>query len=306
MIFKKKYSNTTVYLKINTKKTHSMLCLEKWIRIFEILNYTIFIICDHNSIKKEILKKINKNKNIYIIPSIRNKYLSKITDKIVSQYWKNCTLAQLTCFYHSKIHKINNFWNIDADDTYCCINDKDIANALLSTEKYADDKNINSISLDMHTSRSNGKHWSFGVNYTKNNIDWFNILNNKNWKIEQEQFKKYDNNINLDWFFTYIRNNKIANIENFYIDNMLFIHFGDFLLNPIGASIWSYKNNKIIYPILKYVFENEKLSEVNICSSSTCIYSVQHMNSVEYLNTQLAHLNNISSLWQNNMINKEI
>ena len=117
----------------------------------------------------------------------------------------------------------------------------------------------------MHTSRTHGKHWSFGICYINNvNKNWFKIYNN-NKNIEwRNNYLTYDWQFNLDWFFTYLRDEKIAKIKSFYVDNIQFIHFGDFLWNTIDSGVYHFKNNRISFPMLLNVFGTEKFGDIPI------------------------------------------
>ena len=253
------------YLKVNRNEAYSIRCLQHWIDIINEYKADFYIICDNKDLKLRILKQIRfKDKNIKFLKSIKNSQTKRIVKNIATPLWEKATYAHLTPFYHSRKNNISKFWNIDADDTMFALYADKVAQILKRIALYADNNNFNAFSMDMHASRTHGKHWSFGITYTKNNINWFKIfLNNKNtsWC---NAYMHYDYDFNLDWFFTYLRDNNLARNETYYIDNMLFIHFGDFFYNTIGSGASIYSQQKIKYPILLDIFDAKNLGFIDI------------------------------------------
>ena len=268
---KRNYSNNhsaeTFYLKVNRFDAYVFRCVQHWIDIINELNADFYIICDKPDLEISILSCVRfKNKNIKFLKSIK-KPLHKIVENIATSQWINATYAHLTPFYHAKQHNLNNFWNIDADDTMFSLYADKVANILKRVKIYAEQEHIDAFSLDMHTSRTHGKHWSFGICYVNNtNKDWFKIYNNNKNTEWRNNYLTYDWQFNLDWFFTYLRDEKIAKIKSFYVDNIQFIHFGDFLWNTIDSGVYHFKNNRIIFPMLLDVFGTAKFGDIPIWS----------------------------------------
>ena len=116
--------------------------------------------------------------------------------------------SHLTTFYHAKQNNIKEFWNIDADDTMFALEPEDIMSILQNVENYSKTNNIDAMSLDMWHSRTRQRHWSFGITYINNFSEIFNILDsltNTDW---QNNYKDCDVAFNLDWFFTYLKDEK--------------------------------------------------------------------------------------------------
>lgn len=278
-----------MYLKINKTDDTSLKCLQQWIDVAYKMENPFYILCDKKELKQKILKNIIfQNKNVYFLQSNRGPLLTRIVKNLVSSFWKKATYAHLTTFFHTARLGIDSFWNIDADDTAFLCQTAEIASILQKAQEYAVSHKLNALSLDMHTSRSLGKHWSFGITYIQNNTNWlyhFSVDTTKKW---QTQYTKYDPNMNLDWFMTHLREKGLKN-EVFYVENLGFIHWGNFITNPINSSIWYYENGKIIYPLLRDLFQNKKLGEVNIWTNSIQLCALEK-------NT---YLQNLSNKWGN-------
>lgn len=258
-----------VYLKINKATDMALICFQRWIDLAHSLNTDFYIICDKSSIIKIIKKKIRfHDTNIRIMASAKNKLTKAITENLTDKFWHNATYAHLTPFLHSKQNNQKSFWNIDADDTFILAPVKQVAEFLKRAETYAEENSIDAFSLDMHTSRMYGIHWSFGITYVRNNVAWLNVFSSEkdgNWKKE---YNKYDpNRMNLDWYMSYLRTRHIKN-DVFHADNMGFIHDGSYLSNPTGSAVWKYTNGYIEYPILLHVFKCDTLGKVKIWSQS--------------------------------------
>ena len=285
-------NKTVYYLKVNRNADYTIKCLRHWINIIDKLDSYYCIICDNKSLIKKINKLTNKNKKNYIglIPSYILP-LKKATRYIATKRWENATYAQLSTFYHSKKYNIKNFWNIDADDTMFLADAEKVAEMLNNVQTYATRNNIDAISLDMWHSRTKGKHWSWGIAFVQNKIDFFKIFNNlenNNW---QNSYLDYAIDFNLDWFFTYLRDKKIANIQTFCVENLYFVHWGNFLLNPSGSCVSYWENNKIHYPLFKDFIEGNNVDSMDI-AEKTIKFEVNC--TLEYSKNYL--INNISHL----------
>lgn len=281
--FFKSKNPQTFYLKINRKDAYAIRCIQHWIDIITELKADFYIICDKPELELEVLKKVRfNNRNIKFIKSIKNKKLKPIVENIATPLWYNATYAHLTSFYHAKKHNIKYFWNIDADDTMFSLYADKVADILKNIKQYARENTIAAFSLDMHTSKTYGKHWSFGICYIDNTIDWIRLFENNKSKNWRNNYIQYDSQFNLDWFFTYLRDEQVENIKSFYIDNMQFIHFGDFMWNTMDSGVYHFENNKIIYPILLEVFGTRTFGEIPIWSK--CVKFNNNMNKSDCFN----------------------
>lgn len=257
------------YLKVNRSDEYAIRCLQHWINIVGWMGKDFYIVCDNENLEKKIYKQIYfNNKNIKFIKSV-NKPVAQIVKNIATSLWVKATYAHLTTFWHAKQNGIKSFWNIDADDTMFEINADYCAKILDDISNYAKNNDIKAFSLDMHTSRTKGKHWSFGITYTDSEFDWFGILDNNHDTKWREKYLSYDYHFNLDWFFTYLRDNNFCNIKTFYIENLFFIHYGDFLSNSIGSGVYHWNNNRIQFPILLDVFGSKEYGDIPI--NKNCI-----------------------------------
>lgn len=253
------------YLKFNSSSfMYSMPCLSRWIEIAKFMNADFYIICD----KDELIKKIADscifyNTNVKFLKSDR--YISKKILKIVStKSWEKAARAHLTTFYHSKKNNIKNFWNIDADDTMFMLSNKKIANCLTKIATYADKQNYNLFSLDMHHTRYYGKHWTFGITYTRNIVDYLQILKNEKsieWRKDFDKIRAHGQ-FNVDSYFAYLKNHNKLSIGTFNIDNVYFIHWGTVGLPNMYRFIQIEKNNILHFPVGEKLFNENEYSKL--------------------------------------------
>ena len=296
------YDNDNVfYLKVNRSDDYAFRCLQHWLNIAECMKVKVYIICDNKKLEQKIYKHIIfSNNDINIIKSV-HKPLNKIVKNIATKLWIKATYAHLTTFWHAKEKNFKSFWNIDADDTMLELDANVCANILKDISQYAKNNDIKAFSLDMHTSRTKGKHWSFGITYTNSEFDWFNLLNantNTDWR---NKYLSYDYHFNLDWFFTYLRDKNICNIKTFYIENLYFIHYGDFLSNTIGSGVFHWINNRVEFPILLDIFGSQKFGDIPI--SKSCIkfdYKLSPQMAFDFITNTQTYLE-IPSLPRDNM-----
>ncbi len=276
-------SKPVFYLKLNRRDRYAFVCLQHWIRIVDILNADFYIICDNKNLELDILRRVEfRNSDIKFLHSYKNP-LKKIVTKNISKRWRKAAYAHLTTFLHAKKNKIENFWNIDADDTMLLVKPQTAAEILGQAANYAQKNDLSTFSLDMWRSRTEGKHWSFGVTYTRQNIDYFSLFNetkNSDW---QRHYEPYCGDYNLDCYFTYIKDFKNVKNESFYIENLHFIHWGDFLYSVIGSYICFWKNGKLNFPILSDIYKNNDLGTIQIASD--CIKLDYNLDEKEYLIT---------------------
>lgn len=264
---KKESSDRAIfYLKVNCNNDFALMCLQNWINIVNYLDADFYIICDKKNLKYKILNRVSfQNENIKFLKSEKNNYLKNIVRCFATPMWENAAYAHLTTFYHSKKLNYKSFWNIDADDTMFLAPPYKIAELLKDVEKCANETDIDNFSLDMHTSKSHNRLWSFGITYTKNDKDWFDIFkkyNSLDWR--KDKAFKIDTQFNIDRYFTWLRDHNIANNKIFYIDRCYFIHFGNFLARPNHFGIYYWKNESFTLPILLEAFNNKKYGELPI------------------------------------------
>lgn len=289
------------YLKINSADNCSFQCLQHWINIIGWFGGDFYIICDKEDLERQVYQKIHfDNKNIKFIKSI-HKPIEHIVKNMSTRFWTKATYAHLTAFYHARKLGLENFWNIDADDTMFLIEAPRAAQILKNAQNYAKANNITAFSMDMHTSRTHGKHWSFGITYIDSRVDWFEIFSNeKTPEWMNKYIGKYDWEFNLDWYFTYLRDFKEFKNKTFYVENLHFMHYGDFMLNPISWGISQWKNGKVFYPILKTIFNQDSLAEIPISTESVKVDTLDSEKmSFHYINQYLTFLNNIPEPAQN-------
>ena len=288
LIFKNKKSfdlnRPVFYLKANLDCDYSYMSIQKWLDVANKYNAIVYLIIDKPIIKTKIIKNVYfYNLDFKFIKSNRSKYHKNLFKKMrLAKVWEKTTYAHLTSFYHSKKNNIKSFWNIDADDTMLLMPSEDCADTLRCAEQYANNNNVDAFSFDMHTSRTYNRYWSFGVTYIRNTIDWYNIffkISKQNW---EEKFIQLDSYINLDCFMTYLRDMNICKIFTFFVENLIFIHWGNFILSPINSSYWQYKNNEILYPLILDFFGNKEFGKVPITEKSIKIKTLDNNTSEEY------------------------
>lgn len=219
------------YLKFNRFADDAYMCLQYWIDIINILGGDFYIICDNKKLEFNILKRIVfKDYNIKFIKSIKSQYLQNLINPIITPRWKNAAYAHLSTYYHAKQNNYKDFFNIDADDTLFIIPPEIFAKQLLQIKQYAINNSIDNFSLDMYLSRFWNKPWSFGVTYSQMKIDYFAIFekyNNNSWWEEKYYVIEKEKNVNLDSYFTYLKDINLINNKVFYIQDSYFIHYGN-------------------------------------------------------------------------------
>lgn len=279
------------YLKINREENWAFLCLQKWIDIISILDADFYIISDKESLTKKIYKKIRfKNKNIKIIRSFC--CLRKKAKKLVHARWVNAAIAHMTTFYHSSENNIKNFWNIDVDDTMFCFSNDKIIELLEKARCYAIKSNINCLSLDMWRSRSNNIHWSFGITFTQNDVDYLSIFDKFSQIDWQKEYSFYNTDMNIDWFFNYLTQYEYVKTYSFYPEKGYFIHWGDLFVNVVGSSICYWRDGFLYYPILKGIAKNDVAGVVPIAKDCVKFDIGLSLNDgIHFLNSELFNFN---------------
>lgn len=258
------------YLKIHGIREFSLKCFQKWVDVAHEMGAMVILVCDDKETKKAVCNNIIFHDDVEIITT-RIKELKPYVDAITCKLWHNAAFAKLAIFLHSKKNNIKHFWKIDADDTEFLLKTSEIAKLLKNAEKIAEEQEIKAFSLDMHNSKLFDKYWSFGVCYIDNQIDWFSIFEkymNNGWKEKYE--KRFKECMNLDWFFTYLRNENIVNIKSFYIENSFFYHHFERTSSFMKLLYWN--NGFLEYPYFRVV--DTKFSKKPINSSCICIGKV--------------------------------
>lgn len=259
------------YLKFNsTNDGFSLWCLHHWINIvMSIHGGGYYIVCDKPVLIKKILISVPFDDcEVKIIPSSKYVISKKQLTNICHPIWKNACLAHLTTFSHAIKHGIKEFWNIDADDTSYFLPPDRVAQCLEDVRQYAKQNAIAVMSQDMHRSRLAGQHWSFGITYVNNVLDYKDFLKdsydstwNAKWKYI---FEKRASMSNLDWYFTYLHDIHKLKIETFTINNVYFMHWGIANTNSLYTMLQISRNGRIAYPLFSEIFNADSETEIEI------------------------------------------
>lgn len=249
-----KKNKQAFYLKINRNDDISYSIFQQWINIIRYMDVDYYILCDRCEVKHEIYKKINfYNTDIKFIES-NYKNLTNLVNRLTNRTWFKAGCAHLTTFEHAKKNDYSSFWNIDADDTLFCLDCKKMSKILIDISNYAVKNDISCFSLDMWKTITNNEHWSFGITYINNNVAWLNVINKV---LNEKEYEREKNNWNIDWFFTYLKKITSYKIETFYIENLKFIHYGNFFKKPIGAYFYCWEKGFLTLPNIIDVFNND-------------------------------------------------
>ena len=257
------------YLKVNRMDEFVFKNVQHWIDCIALLpDSVIYIICDKPELRQSITNRVDsKNKEIEFLSSCYDaEVLQYIISNITDAVWRKAGYAHATTFWHAKQNNIEKFWNIDADDTYVCLDPVRMVEMLKIVEKYADENGINIFSLDMW--RSNLKtykglnNWSFGITYTDNSVDWLELMTEH---CEDKEFRCRDLELLIDDFFTYLKRCTEYRFETFCFDNLKFIHYSeDFFGKTARSGFYHWKGDKLLYPILRHCIGMRENSEVPI------------------------------------------
>lgn len=246
------------YLKVNREDDYSFQCLQRWVYIAEQMGCDFIIQCDRMELQKKILQRIRfVDSEVYFMRSYISPF-KKLIDKITSSYWHKAGYAHASTFYHAQKYSIDNFWNIDADDTMLMLSIRDSIEVLRAAMDYAHKNEIDAFSLDMHATRTRNVTWTFGVTYTQMNKDWFKLFN----KYSDESWKKnytryFSDTTNLDLYMSYLRDIGQISVKSFWVNNLTFIHYA-YLLTPFMIyAIYNWRDNKLFLPLSKLSYDNE-------------------------------------------------
>ena len=253
---KKISNNCAFYLKVNRNEGYTIRNLRHWLETVKKFGEGIdcYIICDSQPLKNKILQELS---DVYpgidevIMKCIINEESSQIIKNVTNERWEMAGYAHISTFLHARDNGYDKFWNIDADDTRFCLSPDRCMELLMEAESYAVNNKIDCFSLDMHTSLiGSGKHWSFGITYTNNKLDWLCVMK----KMCKDNMEMEDKCPNFDRFFRYIRNNsKEAIIESFYAENLKFFHYSnDFFWRLSESALFHWKDGYLTLPLLYY------------------------------------------------------
>lgn len=222
-----------VFLKYNRDTFSSVLCLKRWIDIFE--DHNITIVCDlfdeNNTLPEEYKKFIPSN-----IKIIKTDYsLSQpFTHLLKTSRWHRVAASNLVCWEKSISQ---HFWIIDADDTIFLSDVNLIKQKIKNCEKYFLSSNLDGISLDFYREIKKD-HWSFGMVLFKKQIDLKKLAT-----ITPDDLSKHKGLIlNLDSVFDYARRSNMLNLKSFVFDNCYFQHHLEQNCLPWGVYFWTQKS----------------------------------------------------------------
>lgn len=210
------------YLKVNLELHFSFRCVQYWIDVAHKYGGGVIFVCDKSSLKKSIIERCHFYESPKWMPSSYTA-LKNCVDGFYDEYWYKAGYAHLTSFFDATENDNERFWNIDADDTLPCIVPEKMVMLLRQAETYAEKKDLDIFSLDMHESRTNHYHFSYGISYIRSSKKVFGFYKNtdKNWKTW-----KAIGSANVDWYATYLRDTGKIRVQSFYAENLWFIHFG--------------------------------------------------------------------------------
>lgn len=176
-----------------------------------------------------------------------------IKDSIMWSNWKNAAYAHATPFIHAKQMGYKDFWAIDGDDMRWFAEPERVIEIFNAVRNYANQNKIDTMSADIWTTLSSGCHWTFGIQYVDNSIDWIKLMK------EHCKDKNFEDNYrnapqcNMDWFFTYLQKYNLANIKSFYVQNLHYIHATcDPYINPKLGGLRFWTDGKLYIPIMQY------------------------------------------------------
>lgn len=242
------------YLKVDKGSRLAMDNLVRWVKTVSLLEGDCYILCDRDDVVQKARETLSFSDAVSFIKSEREseEIAAVVRGVIPPKGMVNAGIAHLTTFLHARSREYDFFWNIDADDTRFCLSAERTAGLLERAGGYAEENELDCFSLDMHTSRTAGQHWSFGVTYTRNRRDWLPILfSHANDRGYQE--KDLGLRFNIDWYFTYIRSLGELKIETFYFENLKFIHyhFENMFQDLCIWGILHWKDNELRFPMME-------------------------------------------------------
>lgn len=223
-----------VFLKFNRQTVPALICLKRWLDIFN--KYNVTIVCDlfdehtepYDELKKIIPPGIKVINSDY---SLSNPFSHLLKTK----RWHNVASSNLICW-----EKANSkmFWIIDADDTLFLNDIHFIQNKITNCEQFFSTSGLDGISLDFYREIKKD-HWSFGMVLVKKNVNLEQLVH-----ISSDEIFKYKGLIlNLDSVFDYARRTNLLKLKSFVFDNCYFQHQLEQHALPWGVYHWI--NNSI-------------------------------------------------------------
>ncbi len=286
--YKPKKNQRIFYLKVHKVHMTSYECIKQWVDIANKMNAFIYFVCDNPEMKSGIFTNvIFKKRNFDFIKSDR-KTLKEYFKKVLiaeTKKWERVGFSILTPFTHASKYKHDITYNIDADDIMILNNTEQTAQALYKAEKYALDNNYDVINFDLYVSKTFGVHWTFGIVICLNPDNCIEAIKNN---CQSEKYYKdyYLNKIgyNIDWFFSFLRDENILKIGTFYIENAMAVHMPDIMLRPSWAILMQFKNGYIHYPILETIYKETAFNKKKIIPSAIKISAdINEDSFVDYL-----------------------
>ncbi len=250
------------YLKVNRNEKYTYRNLQHWVDVMELMPESqYYILCDNPEVKQAIPEQVRfSNSDVKFLKSYKSlPKLNELVPDITDDIWRNAGYAHITTFWHARENSIPYFWNIDADDTYICLSPERICEMLHMVEGHMQDKKIHAMSLDMWNTKSGGEHWSFGITYIDNTIDWYGTMKRycHDEKLKSKQMR------NVDGYFSCLRACTDLKLETFYFENLRFIHYADdFFKRPHASGFYHWKEGYLVLPILFYCFGMEDFGRV--------------------------------------------
>ena len=278
------------YLKANSNNLITQINICNWIAIAacEDKDAKIYLVCDNQKLIDDLSSIYPSHFNLVeVIPSeIDSDILNKLVSATISSNWSPAGYAHLTTFLHATRNGYSAFWNIDADDTYMAASCEKTKEILKDAESLAKEKGIDALSLDMHYTRLGGVHWSFGITYIDNTVDWFDIMAKYVYAYQDMKEVRGVTGSNLDWFFTYLKSHSGRRLESFYVENLRFIHStGAILMHaPWYTGVYYWENGRLISPFIKDVLGILAAGDLAIPEDVICLKtSISREESIKML-----------------------
>lgn len=283
-----------IYFKINRIADYTISCIQQWVDVAYQMKADFVFVCDNTQLEYQVLNGVKfPSSDVKFIPSMKGA-LRRICKAISTPIWEKAACAHLTPFYHARKNGIKKYWAIDADDTMFCLLPKRIAEVLHQAQRLGKEADMSVLSLDMWHSRTLGRHWSWGIAYINENVDFFRIFDEErdlSWVMAGDYpYRQGSGETNADWYFTYLKLHKGVRAETFYVDESMFIHWGNFVKYPsMTAAVYYWSKGKLSYPIYRYVHGDEKFGYIDIASDCFRIdIAVTREEGMRYLRKNLS------------------
>jgi hypothetical protein len=285
----------TFFLKVNRLNSATTFNLQQWLDVIAAMDGDFYILCDNHKLKAEILKKnFFKDTDIKFLKSRRGEFNKIAEFQKLAPSWIKAAEAHLSTYWYANRFGLKEFWNIDADDSFLSAPPEKVAQLLTEAQSVARAERIDNLSFDFWHTKTEGRHWSFGATYTQNLNDTLGILEQS--AINWPEYKNYTTVYNLDWVFTHLGNKNLLNNKTFYVEGLLFYHWGEFFYDLKNCYLAYWEDGKMIYPILNDIYKDKaagvrkipvspKLIKLNaVCSiEESREYSKHILNSKYYL-----------------------